>query len=397
MARELAITLYLFVFRMLFNSCKLFPQKKKTVFVASFGDNILFTLKELEKQRDEQVIILKTSHCKITFKDASNRKQYDFKPANLVDWIKSIYHLATSHTIFVDNYYGFLAATKFKPNTKCIQLWHAAGAIKQFGLKDLSIANRSPKAYERFKQVYQRFNHVVVGSENMATIFQEGFGLSDDQILRTGVPRTDFFFNGSDKQEVTKTFEVLFPFIKDRKVILYAPTYRDNELNVSQLQLDIEKMYTTLKEEYVLFLRLHPAVKVEFKNVYPDFVFNVSNNYNINHLLIITDILITDYSSIPFEFALLNRPMIFFAYDIDEYADARGFWDNYDKLVPGPIVESTNDLIDVLQTTDYDKQQIETFSKEWNQYSDGNSSKRLIETVYKEYRDPQQSQAGSTI
>src|SRR5699024_6261964 len=384
MARELAVTIYLFIFRLLFNSFKLFPQKKKTVFVASFGDNILYTLKELEKQTEEQVVMLKTSSCKITFKDAPNRKQLSFTSANPIDWVKSIYHLATSPTIFVDNYYGFLAVTEFKPNTKCIQLWHAAGAIKQFGLKDLSIANRSPKAYERFEQVYQRFNHVVVGSENMATIFKEGFGLSDEQILRTGVPRTDFFFNASNKQDVTKTFEILFPFIKDKKVILYAPTYRDNELNVSQLHLDIDKMYATLKDEHVLFLRLHPAVKVELKNAYPDFVFNVSNNYNINHLLIITDILITDYSLIPFEFALLNRPMVFFAYDIDEYADARGFWDNYDKLVPGPIVESTNGLIDVLQTADYNIQQIKKFSDEWNQYSNGNSSKRLIKEIYLE-------------
>src|SRR5690625_125738 len=386
MARELAVTIYLFIFRLLFNSFKLFPQKKKTVFVASFGDNILYTLKELEKQTEEQVVMLKTSNCKITFKDAPNRKQLSFTSINPVDWVKSIYHLATCHKIFVDNYYGFLAVTVFKPNTECIQLWHAAGAIKQFGLRDLSIENRSAKAYERFKQVYQRFDHVVVGSEKMATIFKEGFGISDQQILRTGVPRTDFFFDALTKEEVGNTLEILFPIINEKKVIRYAPTYRDNELNVSDLKLDIKNMYSRLREDHVLFLRLHPAVTVEVKNTYPDFVYNVSNEYNINHLLLITDILITDYSSIPFEFSLLNKPMVFFAYDIDEYADARGFWDNYDKLVPGQIVENTDDLIDVLKAGNYNMEQIETFSNEWNQYSDGNSSKRLIKAVYKEHR-----------
>ena len=384
MARELAITVYLFAFRTLFNMFKLFPQKKKTIFVASFGVNILYTLKELEKQTDEQVVILKTSSCKINFKKASNRKQLVFKPVNLLDWITSIYHLATSQTVFVDNYYGFLAVTEFRSNTKCIQLWHAAGAIKQFGLKDLSIENRPQKAYERFKKVYQRFDHVIVGSENMAVIFREGFGISAKQILRTGIPRTDFFFNYLAKDEVTKTLEIQFPMIKTKKVILYAPTYRDNEMNVSDLKLDIDKMYMELRENYVLFLRLHPAVSAEIKNDYPDFVFNVSTNYNINHLLVITDILISDYSSIPFEFSLLNKPMLFFAYDIDEYAEARGFWDNYDKLVPGPIVENMDELIISLKADEFDMEKINTFSNEWNQYSDGNSSERLIKAIYPE-------------
>jgi len=382
MARELAITIYLFVFRTVFQIFRLFPQKKKTVFIASFGVNILYALRELEKQTDEQAVILKSSSCKTTFKKAPNRTQLDFKPSRLSDWIKSIYHLATAGTVFVDNYYGFLAVTDFRSGTKCIQLWHAAGAIKQFGLKDLSIENRPAKAYERFKKVYQRFDHVIVGSETMAAIFQEGFGISAQQIVRTGIPRTDFFFDDETKDEVSKTLELQFPMIKTKKVILYAPTYRDNELNVSDLKLDIDNMYRELHEDYVLFLRLHPAVSGTLKNEYPDFVFNVSVDYNINHLLVITDILISDYSSIPFEFSLLHKPMVFFAYDIDQYAQERGFWDNYDKLVPGPIVENTNDLITVLRTDNFDMERVQAFSNEWNQYSDGYSSKRLIKCIY---------------
>src|SRR5699024_6734866 len=250
----------------LFHIFKLFPQKKKTVFVASFGVNVLYTLRELEKQTDEQAIILKSSSCKINFKEAPHRKQFDFRPARPDDWIKSIYHLATSETVFVDNYYGFLAVTDFRPGTKCIQLWHAAGAIKQFGLKDLSIENRSAKAYERFNKVYQRFDHVIIGSDTMAVIFQEGFGISEQQLLRTGIPRTDFFFDDETTEEVGKTLELQFPVIKSKKVILYAPTYRDNELNVSGLQLDVNKMYRELHDDYVLFLRLHPAVSSTVKN-----------------------------------------------------------------------------------------------------------------------------------
>ena len=206
MPRELAVSLYLFVFRILFNTFKLFPQKKKTIFVASFGDNILFTLKELEKRTDEQVVVLKTSQCKVDF-DAPDRTILDFEPRHFFDWIRSIYHLATATMVMVDNYFGFLAVTRFKPNVSCVQLWHAAGAVKRFGLKDPSIHNRSSRAIHRFHQVYQRFDHVVVGSDKMAAIYCESFGISDERILRTGIPRTDFFFDSQAKIDAEQSLK----------------------------------------------------------------------------------------------------------------------------------------------------------------------------------------------
>lgn len=382
MARELFITIYLFVFRSFFNLFKLLPQKKKTVFVASFGDNIMHTLKEVERQTSDQVVILKDSQCKINFNHPSHRIILDFSPVHLIDWFKSIYHLATSEKVFVDNYYGFLAVTNFHSNVPCVQLWHAAGAIKQFGLKDPSNAYRSERAFQRFQKVYEKFDHVVIGSEKMSTIFKESFGITNEQILRSGIPRTDFFFDQKAKDEAKQSLLSMFPMINDRKVLLYAPTFRDNELNTSSIKLNIDQMYQTMKEDYVLLLRLHPAVHANLANDYPDFVINVSDYKRLNDLLIITDILITDYSSIPFEFSLLNKPMIFFAYDLEEYTKVRGFWENYEAFVPGPIVTDTRSLIDQITKDEFDFAKIEAFSDQWNQYSNGYSSRNLIDSLY---------------
>ncbi|MGY0691294.1 CDP-glycerol glycerophosphotransferase family protein [Virgibacillus sp. FSP13] len=380
MARELAITVYLFVFQVLFNVFKLFPQKKKTVFVASFGDNILYTLNELEKQADDPVVILKTPQCKIDFEH--DAVVLNFQPINLMQWLQSIYHLATSDKIFVDNYFGFLAVTNFKPNVQCVQLWHAAGAIKRFGLKDPSIENRSERALERFKSVYQRFTHVVVGSEKMATIFRKSFGLSNEAILRSGIPRSDFFFNTQEKNVIEQELRQIYPVSNRKKVILYAPTYRDDELNKAEIALDIDKLYKKFSDNYVLFLRLHPAIKHEYRNQHSDFVCDVSDITDINHLLLITDVLITDYSSIPFEFSLLERPMIFFAYDLDRYEQTRGFWEDYEALVPGPVVADTDDLIDVIENGHFDLKRIRGFANQWNTYSNGDASKTLINALY---------------
>lgn len=384
MVRELAIQLYLLVFRMFFYIFKLFPQKKKTTFVTSFGDNVLYTVNELERQTNNQIVILKTSQCKVDFETSTQRTVLLFEPTHLLDWVCSIYHLATSRMIFVDNYFGFLTVTKFKANVKCVQLWHAAGAIKQFGLKDPSNKDRSKAANERFQQVYHRFDHVVVGSEKMAEIFQESFGLGSEHMLRTGIPRTDFYFKLPSRYDTLDSLKQTYPAMRRKKIILYAPTFRDDLLHSSEIALDIDRLYKEIKGEYVLLLRLHPAIRGAFNNRYPDFIIDVSDYPDIHHLLVVTDLLITDYSSIPFEFSLLGKPMIFFAYDLEIYREARGFWEDYETLVPGPVVRDTENLVDVIKEDSFDYEMIQSFARQWNEYSDGESSKRLIEVLYKQ-------------
>ncbi|MFD1350043.1 CDP-glycerol glycerophosphotransferase family protein [Oceanobacillus caeni] len=355
--------------------------QQKTTFVASFGRNILYTMREVEKTTDHRIVILKVHPCNITFKKRPRRRIISFKVGNFIDWIESIYHLATSEKVIVDNYFGFLAVTDFKENVTCVQLWHAAGAIKQFGLRDLSIENRPPSAFRRFKAVYSRFDYVVIGSDKMAAIFKEGFGIKEKQLLRTGIPRTDFFFDHENLEKAAQSLRRYFPIIDEKKVILYAPTYRDQELHVQELKMDIEKMYKYFHDDYVLFLSLHPAVKVDIENNHPDFAIDVTT-YNINHLLVIADVLISDYSSIIFEYSLFNKPMVFFAYDIDEYAEERGFWEVYEELVPGPVVCNMDDLVEVIKNEAYDMSGVREFSEEWNRYSKGRSSEQLVRVVY---------------
>src|SRR5699024_4551859 len=134
--------------------------------------------------------------------------------------------------------------------------------------------------------------------------------------------------------------------------------------------------------EYVLFLRLHPAVEGEFENKYPGFIYNVSNYPNINHLLVGADILITDYSSIPFEFSLMNKPMIFYAYDYKDYARDSGVWEDYIEEVTGPVVTNTKELIQVIKEESYFIERVQPFAEDWNKYSEGNSSEQLIHTLY---------------
>lgn len=387
MVRDLFIELYLFLFKIQFNLFKILPLQNKVTFVVSFGENSFFLFKELEKQnRTEKIVFLLKNKDVFKDKQINNAHKINFETLNLFAMVKSIYHLATSKHIIIDNYYGFLAATNFKDGVQVIQLWHATGAVKSFGLTDQTISKRSKIAKRRFSLVYQKFHKIVVGSDEMARIFVDAFNVSPDVILRTGVPRTDLFFNKDKQHKIKAKLFAENKQLKRKKVILYAPTYRDNDLTNFDLRLDIEKLANRLAKDYVLVLKLHPVVKSNVKKLektYAGFVFDYSTYHNVNDLLLITDILITDYSSIHYEFALLNRPMIFYAYDQDSYNKKRGIIGDYREQIAGPVAKTTDEIINYLESYPFDYGKIKAFSKKWNRYSQGNSSRQLVNYMFK--------------
>ena len=158
--------------------------------------------------------------------------------------------------LWIMYFYHFLSI-KVKDNTRLIQLWHGTGAIKKFGLeceegwiKKLGIdTNRNT-------------THFIVGSSWMKEIYKTAFGAEDEKIFNIGCPRTDLFFNKHILQERRDKFFNDYPELMDKKIILYAPTFRDNEnkLDEIQIHLDIDKLMSKLDDSYVLGLRLHPHI-----------------------------------------------------------------------------------------------------------------------------------------
>lgn len=386
MFRELIIKTYLLLFQWLFLLFSKKPlEKNKIVFVNSFGDNCSFLLEEIEKRKPNiKVILLQKKGAFCTIPKHLNVKMYRFETYHLLDTFLSVYHLATAQRIIVDNYFGFLSAVKFKENVKCIQIWHAAGAIKKFGLEDPSNQNRTLAANRRFQQVYDNFDYVVVGSEKFAEVFKKAFGIEDSKILATGIPRTDLFFNPEIKNKKIELLRSNWPFLQDKMVILYAPTFRSEEMDSFQIKLDLQKLVTSLSDKkYHLLIKLHPINRnhISIPSEFKSFITDVSTYPNINDLLLITNLLITDYSSIPFEFSILEKPMIFFAYDLEQYEKERGFWEPYHELVPGPIANNTDEIIELIHANKFDLDKIKTFKETWNKYSFGESSKNFVREI----------------
>ncbi|MBR6023769.1 MAG: CDP-glycerol glycerophosphotransferase family protein [Methanobrevibacter sp.] len=290
--------------------------------------------------------------------------------------IASLKKLATSRYVFLNDNFFPLAFMKFNDTSTVIQLWHAPGAFKKFGG---SVENAS-----MLKLISDNTDYLITTSKCIEDYYSEAFQIDRSKIKALGLPRADYYFKNHDIRELRDNFNKKYGLDSDKKIILYAPTFRENEVynNVFNY-LDINEFNENLSDDYVLVLRLHPKIKKFYSSqigVDGDYI-DCSDYQNEQELLLISDILITDYSSIMIEFGLLNKPIIFFAYDLDNYLSSeRGFYLDYKKDLPGPIVYSTDELVHAIKEG-IDTSKLNSFIKTQVDEVNGDSSKRIVDFV----------------
>jgi len=222
-----------------------------------------------------------------------------------------------------------------------------------------------------------------VSSQEVSKYYAEAFNMSEENIRPIGIPRIDLFFNEKLKQEAINRVYKAYPMLNGKKLVLYAPTFRGaNQANMHMnIPFDLDQVLTCLDENTVFGLKMHPFIKdLPDLSGYEN-VIDLSLYPEINDILLVTDQLITDYSSIVFEYSLLERPMIFYAHDRSTYIKERDFYYEYESLVPGPIVENTDELIDALQNTHFNKEKIIEFKQKFFDEPDGQATKRFINQI----------------
>lgn len=290
---------------------------------------------------------------------------------------KHLYYLATSKLWITNNhYYHFLEKRK---ETTMINTWHALGAFKKFGLDSA----KTHEEIERFKADSKNIDYLLVSSEELKPIYSKALGVNENKILSMGIPRTDILFNEVSKESIRGAFLSKYPELKNKKVILYAPTFRDDEKMNFNMKLNLHELQNKLGEDYKFLYKLHPIIRNPYvvQEELKDFAIDMGKE-NINDLMIIADLLITDYSSVIFEYSLLNKPMIFFAYDYDKYKNQlRNFYFDFEEFIPGNMVTTTEEIIDFVgkvDRNDFDKKKILEFSKRFCEYTDGEASKRFV-------------------
>lgn len=352
---------------------KLFTkQNKNKVLLLSRQSNTInldFRLikEELEKYQNKendklQVKVL----CKKIPKDLFGKFIYCFYI------IKCMCHIATSKVCIIDGYNIPISALKHKKGTEIIQIWHAMGAIKKFGYQCLNKGEGTTSKIAKIMKMHANYTCVTCTSEATRKIYAEAFNTDIDKIKVWGMPRIDYILGKNNEIEnKIKELKEEYPKLKNKKNILYVPTFRRNET------IDINKITQAVdKEKYNLIIRMHPLDQTIIDDEYI-----VSNKYSTFDLIKFADYIITDYSALAFEISTLNKPLFFYVYDIDKYKRKRGTNVDLQMEMKNSTRKDINEIIKMIENDTYDYDELASFREKYVETIDTNNSKRIKDYV----------------
>lgn len=347
-------------------------RENTVLFLTEQNDTIASNLKAVMERMQERG--MEQDYRILTSARFGARGNHGFK-----SWMMLVKKLAQSGIIFVDDHAPVLDWLKLSGDTKVIQLWHAGAGFKSSG-------------YSRWghpgcpapQSAHRQYSYGISGSKSIAHFFSEVWGINEEQVLPTGMPRMDEYLDLGRRESITQKLYEKYPICKGKKVILFAPTYRGRNKLLAHYPyelIDFEKLYELCGEEYVVLFKMHPWVSaaVPIEERYKDRFADANKFPNINDLFYITDLLITDYSSNIFEYSLMRKPMLFFAFDKLQYAFSRGFHRAYEESAPGKVVYTFDELLTAIREQDFEFEKVEEYVKFSFDHIDCNASDRVID------------------
>lgn len=288
--------------------------------------------------------------------------------------------IGRADVIIVDDHIPFFNNFMLAPDTVLIQVWHAGAGFKGVGYSRWGHYG-CPGVFSCHRQ----YTYCISGSKEINHFFSEQFGILDEQIIPTGMPRMDAYLDPETRKAATAHIYELYPALKDRKVILFAPTYRGQSRQNAYYPyelIDFEGLYRYAQAHNAAVLfKMHPWVHgdVPIDERYRDRFYSVNDYPNINELFYITDLLITDYSSSMYEFLLMNKPMLFFPFDKNQYSVSRGFHRDYDSNVPGKICYTFSEILDALEREDFEYEKVGAMLGKYFDKVDTHNCDRVID------------------
>ncbi|NBK96992.1 MAG: hypothetical protein EOM50_03035, partial [Erysipelotrichia bacterium] len=205
-------------------------------------------------------------------------------------------------------------------------------------------------------------------------------GVDEKNVKVTGIPKTDRLFNQAKIKKDKRWMYAHYPQIKNKKVVLYAPTFRGKLMhNLGNSTIDLDRIQKALGDEYVILYKMHPLLENVVISQSEQVV--CCNGKSIKKLFSVSDYLISDYSAIIIDFSTFHKPMLFYTPDLEEYRGDVGFYVDYERLMPGPICRSEEEVINAIIKDDFDIERIKSFEKLFFKYRDGKSKERVIALI----------------
>ena len=333
----------------------------------TLGTNLVFLEKRMRERGLDKQFTIRTWARK--FSDGDH---------GTMSWIKLANLLASSEYVFIDDHVPMFDWLQLK-DTKIIQTWHAGAGFKSSGYSRWGhMGGPGPISCHR------QYAYGLCGSRKIAHFFSEVWGINTERVLNTGMPRMDEFQDPKHREVMTEKLYEEFPLAKGKKVILFAPTYRgrsNRDAHYPYELIDWKRLDEVCGDEYVVFFKMHPwvIVDIDIPAQYRSKMIDVKKYPNINDLFYITDILITDYSSNIYEYSLMRRPMLFFAFDEIQYSFSRGFHRPYRESAPGKVCTTFDELMDAIEQKDFEFEKVEEYVKTQFDHFDSDACDRVID------------------
>ena len=356
-----------------FNLCALLPARKRVALLSPHMASFTDSLGEMEREmraRGFKTVRVSGADIRPKQKNAAAALRM------LRFFTKGAYDLATASMVFLNDNFMPLADLHVKKRAVWTQLWHAEGAFKRFGL---DIADLPQDVRERVERGNAKLRYVICSSESVVPIYASAFGVPQEKVLPLGSPRADRYIEKSRRTDARALREKLFDGT-EKTVVLYAPTFRDDPAENRALltHFDFAKFERELGDKYLLVLRLHP----QFRDVpVPDGVTDLTDYPDAGDLIAACDLLITDYSSLCLDFALVGKPSVFYAFDLGSYAAGRSFYRDYSSNVPGAVAQTFDELLAAVRNADADADALQRFTVYHFGSPDGKAASRIADAV----------------
>lgn len=347
---------------MLYGILKCFPSRNKVVFLSRQSDKPgldFMVLRDDLLRRDPNLETVMIT------------RRLEKSPASILrfGWLSlvSMYHLATSRVCVLDSYWPVVSLLRHKESLTVIQMWHAIGKLKQSGYQTLDKGYGRNKALAEVMNMHKGYDVVIAGGRSMNSYYCASFGVREDQLLNIGLPRIDYLLKN---EQANREFALShYPQLKGKTVVLYAPTFRrGTEADYSHLIANFPT------DRYCLIVKPHPNQKLKD----PDSLSACQySELTTMQALDACDIVITDYSAISLEAAVLCRPIYFYLFDYQTYLSQNGVNIDPYREMPHNVYENTEELVKAIETGNYNMEELRTFRNRYLPEKLGEATKRL--------------------
>ena len=360
--KKLVIKIAIFVLNVMYLPFKCLKTKHKLTYISRQSDtpSIDFTLL-YNKMKEIDSDLIQVMLTKKIGKGIMGKIKYGLHT------FVQMYHIATSKVVVIDTYIIPVSVLKHKKNLRVVQIWHALGAIKQFGYQVIGKKEGSSSDVAYTMKMHNNYDAVTTSSKVTAKFFSEAFNTDISKIKVVGMPRVDDILGDNRDTEVLDAN----PEYNGKKTILYIPTFRKNDTVYTE---DIIKLVDTNK--YNLVIKLHPL-----DNTVVDDKYLVKGNFTTYDMMKFADYIITDYSATAIEASVLNKPLFLYVYDIDNYSEIRGLNVNLTEELKTSTFKEFKDILNIIENGNYDFKSLETFKNKYVETHNINNTESVCELI----------------